>query len=423
MQHFDTTAELNILFAIGTGSPHAPRIFKEVLNDDFFDNTSKTRFKKFHQAYQSGQLSEFAKQNKDKLDIPETVLPLWDAVKTVRNHSIRRKIENVMSNVSEKCRDYSVDLTGVQSEIKELLLEAIDQRAVKAPSYTKDDLSKVVDGLQNTETAFYTGLPIVDISAPIQPSDFVIIGARPGVGKSALVAGMIQHNFIKQQTNNGLFFCIEMDARQSYARISSQMSGVSLGKYLNSRTQPPTGGDLSAIQDSFTRISEQFPERWFVEGAISLQEICDIVEIYRPKWIVVDYVQIINERGDMQEKCIKISTTLRQLGLKTGTAIVALAQLNRDAEGKPPSISNIKGSGQFEQDATHIFLLDRPESEPGSKVQRWYMSGAEKVYMTCENGKTDKAGILVHKNRNGRTFSQVLNFHPETITFTEHEAR
>lgn len=420
--HIDKNAEINIVFAIGSSSNHAKRIFRELLSEDFFDGTCKRRFEKYRKAYQIGQYTEFAVQHRSQLETPENVMPLWDAVKVVQNHAIRRKVEKAMQEVGLLCRDYSNDISGLQIQLKDTILEAIDSRVCKSPSRTKDDLIKVMDEMEKTNTAFFTGLPHVDRYAPIQPTDFVMICARPGVGKSALSSGMVLQNFLGPDKRRGIFFCIEMDVRQNYARLSSQMSNVPLSKYINRQHNQSTAAETQAMLDSFGKIGEEFPERWFVQGAVSIEEIEEMVEIHKPDWIMVDYVQIVKASGEGHERLTKISMALRMLALEKNIAVIAIAQLKRDASGAVPSMSQIKGSGQFEQDATHIFLLDRPESEPlNSVAPRNYCDERGTEVAIWEKGtKTNKACLICSKNRNGAPFYQILNFYPESASFNEY---
>ena len=420
--HLDKNAEVNIIWAIGASSEHATRIFRELRSDDFYDGQCQRRFDGYRKAHQIGQYTEFAAQHMGKLETPEKIIPLWDAVKVVQNHAIRRKVEKAMQEVSMHCRDYSRPIIELQSVLKDTILEAIDSRACKSPSRTKDDLVKVMDDMQNTTTAFYTGLPHVDMNAPIQPTDFVMICARPGVGKSALSSGMVIENFMGKDKKKGIFFCIEMDVRQNYARLSSQMSHVPLSKYINTKHNPATQAEYQQMMESFGQIGEEFPERWFVQGSITIQEIEDMVDIHKPDWIMIDYVQIIKSSGEGHERLAKISTDLRMLALEKHIAVIAIAQLKRDSNGAIPSMSQIKGSGQFEQDATHIFLLDRPESEPlNSVAPRNYCDERGTEVAIWEKGtKTNKACLICSKNRNGPPFFQLLNFFPESASFNEY---
>lgn len=420
-EHYDINAEQSVIFALTT-SNQAQQVFAAVKEDDFFDTTCKRRFSHFKKAYNAGQLSEFALQCVDKVDVPSTVIPLWTAIKTVVNHSIRRKIEIAMINVGERCREYCNDISELQGDLRDMILEAIDHRACKGPSLTSDDLDMVISGMSNCVTIFDTGIDAIDRNAPIQPGDFVIVAARPGAGKSALTSSMILENFLTHG-RNGLFFCIEMDARQNYARLSSQMSNVPLSKYINPRGNPPTGGEMNAITESFIAIKNKFPERWFIEGSVSLDEICTMTEIYKPQFIVIDYVQIIKSDGEGAERLAKISTTLRMLALEHNIAVIAVAQLNRDADGSVPSMSQIKGSGQFEQDATHIFLLDRPESERTNVVgkRNYFDKRGHAVSIHNPTTPTNRAALICAKNRNGPTFYTILNFDTRTTTFTEYE--
>lgn len=421
--HCDESAEQSVIFALVNMSGHAGNVFSSLREDDFLTPDCLRRYKKIHAAYKSGQLQEYANQVRQHVDIPSEIMPLWDAVKIVQNHSIRRKVECALDEVTKKCRDYSNAVSDVQEDIKRALLDAIDERACKSPSKTSEDLEDMIDGMQNSTTAFFTGIKSVDDMAPIQHGDFVILAARPGVGKSALSTGMIIENFLGDSRRKGLYFCIEMDNRQNYARISSRMSGVPLSKYINSRKNPPTAAEMSRISESVDDINGEFPKRWFIQGAISTQEICDITEIYKPDFVIIDYVQIIKEKGEGHERLSKISVKLRNLALDQKVAVIGIAQLNRDANGAVPSMSQIKGSGQFEQDATHIFLLDRPESERMNSVAKrsYYDQQGNEISIHNPQNPTNKAALIVAKNRNGPQLYAVLDFNTQTTSFTEYD--
>jgi replicative DNA helicase len=422
-EHFNERAEENIIFAIAAGTNHAQRLFSELRDDDFFSIQCRSRFEKLHKAYSAGQLTEFSEQIFSQLNPPSKIMRLWDAVKIVQNHAIRRKVNIALSEVDMLCRDYSHSVPDLQARLRAHMMEAIDERACKAPSKTKEDLQNVLDSMQNNEPAFYTGFSGVDNMAPINPGDFVIMAARPGVGKSAVATSMILANLMRDKPKLGIYFCIEMDTKQNYCRIASQMSNIPLSKFINSRINPPSKGELNAMMQSFSEISENFPERWFVQGSVTIDDIRDMVLIYRPDWVIVDYVQIIKSKGDGHERHANISMALRDLALEANTAIIGIAQLNRDANGSIPRMSQIKNSGQYEQDATHIFLLDRPESEPLNKCEQrnYFNKRGDKVDVYIQGQRTNRAALVCSKNRNGPPFYELLNFHPESTSFTEYE--
>jgi replicative DNA helicase len=236
---------------------------------------------------------------------------------------------------------------------------------------------------------------------------------------------MLRCNFTGKNRKRGLFFCIEMDTRQSYARISSQMSNVPLAKYINGKNNPPSKAELSRVMENFGEISKEFPESWFVEGAITLDEICKITEMHKPDFIMIDYIQIVRSKvgRNTTERLEHISMELRDLALREQIAVVAIAQLNRDADGTIPKMSNLKGSSQLDQDATHIFLLDRPESEMLKKVERrdYCNLRGDPVSIYDSTIKTNRAALLCSKNRNGPSFYTLLDFNPTTTNFTEYQ--
>jgi len=423
--HFDENSENNVIVALCV-SPHAPQIFRELVADDFYGNQSRRRFEWLQEAYQSGTFNE-AKARVVERGLPEVAeqISVFDAVHTVRNHAIRRKMEEVAEEVRLLCNDYSKPISEVQTNFKKKAVEIMDSRVCKTPSETKDDIQQFQAEIVNDNRAFVTGLPFVDRRAPVQPGDFAVLAARPSVGKSAIGIDMLLNNFLGPEKHRGIYFCIEMDRKQTYARMISHMSGISLSKFLNIRDYPMTPEENDVMRENLERIEKDFPDKWFQQGVVTLEDIRQNIELERPEFILVDYVQVINHysrHGD-RERLSEISIELRQMALEYGIAVVVLAQLNRDAEGGMPTIAQIKGSGQFEQDATHIFLLDRPESERTTSVKKrnYYDRQNQLVEVYLENAKTNRAALLISKNRNGPTFYEILNFNPRTTAFTPYE--
>jgi replicative DNA helicase len=425
MIHFDQNAEQNVIIALCV-SHHTTQIFRELIKDDFFDGKCQKQFAWLHKAYAAGNFHEAASQAVQKgITEPSKILPVFDAVNAVRNHAIRRKMEKGIYDTTSLCRDYANPVAEVQAKFKKISVECIDSRVCRIPSKTIEDLRMFTDEVTNDTRAFITGFPDVDRMAAIQPRDFVIIGARPAVGKSALATGFMLANFLNAEQYRGIMFCMEMDRKQVYSRLISNLTGIPLKKFLNIRDYPMNQDEQDSMRHAMDTIEEIFPVRWFQQGVSTLDDIRQAVELERPDFILIDYVQIIKHKskhGNV-DRLDQISMTLRQLALELDIAVIALAQLNRDANGSQPSTSQIKGSGQFEQDATHIFLLDRPESERISKVQkRNYIAKDDSEFVIySDEYTTNRAALSIGKNRNGPTFYQLLNFNPETTTFEVYE--
>lgn len=422
--HCDLQAEENVIVALCV-SKHAAQIFRELTPEDFFHTESRERFEWLAKAYAAGNLREAVETVKGRGLPTVEPIPAFTAVAAVRNHSIRRRMIGAISEVGELCGDYSEPVGEVQSKFKELAIEIMDARVCKVPSETVEDLRQFCDEVTNDTRAFVTGITEIDRQAAIQPGDFLVLAARPGVGKSALGTGFLLENFLGRDRHRGVMFCIEMDRKQTYSRLLSQMTQIRLSKFLNVRDYPMTQGDAVAMSTAVDRIRAEFPTRWFQQGVVTLSEIEQVVELERPEFVMIDYVQLIKHfsRNGDYERLSEISMRLRQLALDYKIAVIATAQLNRDADGVMPTMAQIKGSGQFEQDATHVFLLDRPESERSMKpIKRNYFDRRNvQVAMTAENGTTNNAALLVAKNRNGPNFYELLRFNPDTTAFTPYE--
>ena len=425
MPHFDEQAERSIIVAICV-TDHASQIFRDLTPEDFYSTIYAGQFERLGKAYTEGTLIEMtAKMMDSGLTAPDRVIAVFDAVRVVRNHSIRRTMDKAVDELTAMTGDYAVGVGSIHDRFKELAVEVMDARVCKVPSKTKDDIAKFRAARNNDARAFVTGIESIDQKAAIQPSDFVVIAARPAVGKSALAATFLRANFLGPERHRGIFISIEMDLKQVYARIVSQMSNIKLTSFLNSHDFPMTPAEELVAEVQTEYIEKEFPERWFQQGTATLPEIQQVVELERPDFIMIDYVQIIKHEskfGD-RERLDGISMFLRQLGLDFGVAVIVLAQLNRDSNGNAPQISHIKGSGQFEQDATHILLLDRPESERGVKQQarNYQTHDGHRVTLMAESGVTNMAALLINKNRNGPPFYELLNFNPKTTAFTPFE--
>ncbi len=243
-----------------------------------------------------------------------------------------------------------------------------------------------------------TGYQDIDSKGVILANgNFVIIAARPSIGKTALAIDIAINIAIHQRRRVG-FLSLEMSAGQIVERIISNLTGVS-GEKLQR-------GSLSeeeifcieeagnTIRDSHLYIcSDNQYKLNLIANQIRLLKRDDRVDV-----IFIDYLQLINSSvgENRQNEIADISRTLRGLAAELNIPIVCLSQLSRKVEdraNKVPMLSDLRDSGQIEQDADVILFINRKETSPN-----------------CE--------ITVGKNRHGSVFSTVLQFDPKTSKFS-----
>ena len=219
MPHFDEQAEKSIIIALCV-TDHASQIFRDLTAEDFYSTVFASQFEWLHKAYGEGTFRDAVNKAIDKgLPSADSPVPVFDAVKSIRNHSIRRTMEIASTEISGMINDYSNGVGSIQDRFKELAVNVMDSRVCKVPSSTKEDIVKYRAEIQNDTRAFVTGFKNVDMMAPIQPGDFVVLAARPAVGKSALAVSFLLNNFLGEERHQGILISIEMDLKQIYARM------------------------------------------------------------------------------------------------------------------------------------------------------------------------------------------------------------
>lgn len=295
-----------------------------------------------------------------------------------------------------------VTAAGVNEQIGQLLteLEALrDDKAAKAKTlaqiaaeYQNNYFCEPPDGLK-------VGLPnLDDMIGGLEGGDIIVIGARPAVGKSALVT-QITTNLAEQGKKIG-FYNLEMSDKQMYERFVASQSGLGLTRI---RRAVKFLGDE---EKRFKMANNALAERSNIvisTGAKTVSEIRSESRHMGFDVIVIDYLQLIRSdtfyRGNRVAEVGAISKAIKALAMELNIPIILLSQLNRASEGREtrePSMSELRESGDIEQDASVIILL-------------WNMSEEDR----------SKKGCKVEKNRQGETGKMELRFDGDKMRFKD----
>jgi replicative DNA helicase len=214
-------------------------------------------------------------------------------------------------------------------------------------------------------TLVKTGIAKVDgIIGSFNSTDFVVVGARPAVGKTAFAVTM-SNNLSLEGLRVG-FFSTEMSHVEIGKRINSQLSGINSFKYKNSDFSPREWSLVSNAASVFSKTKF----RIFDKPAITVGEIV----MQSRAWsmdggldvIIIDYLTRIRHDKQFSNQNLKvgdIATELKNLARTLNVPVIALAQLNRDAAGRLPTMADLRDSGIIEQEADAILLLHREENE------------------------------------------------------------
>lgn len=233
----------------------------------------------------------------------------------------------------------------------------------------------------------------------LRGGDLIIIGARPSVGKSALVT-QIARNLDKQDKRIG-FYNLEMQDDQVYERFVVSESGIGITRL---RRATHFLGDEKERFDRANEVLEKSDNIHIIsEGGKSVGEIRAESRHMDYDLIIVDYLQLLKAdttyRGNRTAEVGEISRSLKNLAMELNIPIIALSQLNRASEGretKEPTMAELREAGNIEQDASVIILM-------------WNLD---------ENDRSRK-GCKIEKNRQGECGKVVMKFNGDTMRFEE----
>jgi len=259
-----------------------------------------------------------------------------------------------------------------------------------------------------------TGLPtgfidFDEMTAGLQPSDLLILAARPSMGKTALAVNMAEYAALKTKKPVAIF-SMEMSASQLAFRLISSLGRVHQQRL---RTGQLEDEDWTRVSHAITLLAEA---KIFIDDtpALSPTELRSrarrLAREHGLGLIVVDYLQLMQVPGNKENRTAEISEisrSLKGLAKELNVPVIALSQLNRSLEqraDKRPMMSDLRESGAIEQDADVIIFIYRDE------------------YYNKESQDKGLAEIIIGKQRNGPTGSLKLAFHGQFTRFDNYTA-
>ncbi|OGZ28886.1 MAG: replicative DNA helicase [Candidatus Niyogibacteria bacterium RIFCSPLOWO2_01_FULL_45_48] len=267
-----------------------------------------------------------------------------------------------------------------------------------------DDLHKNKGGLRGVPTGF---TDLDNVLSGLQPSDLIILAARPSLGKTSLALDIARNAAINHDIPVGIF-SLEMSSKDLVDRFIAAEADIDMWKL---RT-----GRLSSESDDFTKIASAL-ERLskapiFIDDVASnniLQMRAMARRLKADKGlglIVVDYLQLMQPRvqsDNMVQQITEISRSLKQLAKELDVPVLALSQLSRAVEQRHPPrprLSDLRDSGSIEQDADVVMFIYREDK---------YKQNSD---------RQNQADILIEKHRNGPLGQIALYFNQHKTSFS-----
>jgi replicative DNA helicase len=295
-----------------------------------------------------------------------------------RAYSEKEPIEDILERTEKSIFDLLQNRTGSDFlTIRQLVVQGLDR--IEAAAKAGDAITGLPTGFIDLDRRL-TGL---------QPSDLILIAARPSMGKTAFVLNMAEYLAFRKQKGVALF-SLEMSKEQLINRLFAMEAAVDSQKI---RTGKIKDSDWESLIESATTIGES---KLIIDDTpgISISELRTRCRKYKLEYevdiVIIDYLQLMSASGrrfeSRQQEITEISRSLKALARELKVPIVALSQLSRGPESrqdKRPMLSDLRESGAIEQDADVVMFIYRDE------------------YYNKDSEYKNQAEIIVAKQRNG----------------------
>lgn len=300
----------------------------------------------------------------------------------------------------------------VLDSMQSLISTLAERRVRNEPRMVRDILQEVIEGIgkrsEGHQYAMPTGIEGIDrfLNGGARPGNLIIVAGRPSMGKTALTSDM---GLNMAENLSVLNFSMEMEGKEIASRALANRGRVALEKIMG---EIPGNDDQawSSVTAGTMKLNDL---RFAIDdtGAITLLELRMKAKAWKRKHgldvIIVDYIGLMTG-GDGKNRSEEIgfySRGLKALAKELGVAVIALAQLNRNVEGRgdrKPMLSDLRDSGEIEQDADVVMFVHRPEMyEPENEEIKGY------------------AEVLIRKNRSGRLGDVPLMFDGAICRFSD----
>lgn len=331
--------------------------------------------------------------------------------KTVKEKSLLRSLigasEDIMDVSYRQNDDVSSILSMAESKIFDISQSKLNEGLVKVGD-TLDETVQVINELSLNDgdiTGVTTGLETIDLKlSGLQPSQLILLAARPAMGKTAL--GLTMAWNAAREGKSVAFFSLEMSVLQLNYRLLSMVSMINLEQVMNGRIKDDEWELL------FRATKEIANKDLYVDETpgITLSEMRSKLKRLKAEvgvdLVVIDYLQLMqadSRQENRQNEIASISRGLKTLSKELNCPVLSLAQLSREADKRAdhkPILSDLRESGAIEQDADVVMLLYR-----------------EDYYDEEDNPNIAK--VIVAKHRNGATGTLDLFFNKPCTTFRD----
>jgi replicative DNA helicase len=336
--------------------------------------------------------------------------------KIVEQKSLLRKLIRASSSVISLSYNTEKDAYEIVDEAEKLIFDVTERKGVRG-YFSMNEVIK--DSITAIEKLFhrgdnYTGIPsgfkeLDDLTSGFQKSEFIVIAARPSVGKTAFALNIAQNVAINQQLTVAVF-SLEMSKEALTQRMLCSEARIDSQRLRKGLLRTEEWGPLTTAAGKLSEANIFIDETPGISDMQLRAKARRIQSRHGLDLVIVDYLQLmssIRKKEGRTQEISEISRSLKALARELGIPVLALSQLSRAVEtrgrDKRPILSDLRESGAIEQDADVVIFLYRDE-----------------LY----NPNTDKEGIaevIIQKQRNGPTGTIELKFFKEFTRFENYQ--
>lgn len=270
-----------------------------------------------------------------------------------------QKVLDPMENLDEVVNNAMNSLGDVQSDTADNGIYSFDDSI--------DELIEIVnDNAQGKKKSLTTGFKLFDDYFLLRPTTLTIIAAFTGVGKSSLAMNIATK--VAGEGEPTAYYSLEMGKSELAARAISGKAGISSSVIVNCKLENFQLQQFDKAIGETKGLPIYIDERATVSFDSTVRSIRTLVRTKGIKLAVIDYLQIYSQVGDNVESSLAyMARAAKNIAKECKVAVILLSQLSRGKEH--PDIKQLRGSGQIEESADNIVLIDRPEAYPNSNIR------------------------------------------------------
>ena len=420
----DSDAEFSILSAMILSEEIRGECLIRLSSEDFYIPSNQIIFEAIKSLFDNNKpvdvisLADHLKSN-GKFERAGGAVRLAELGNMLHRDTTLRKMISASAKISALAYNAPEDTKQVVDQAEKLIFDVTNRDVQQSEQGIEDIMTDLFDELQQNagkdaaELGVQTGFATLDnLFQGLRPGQMVVIGARPGVGKTSFALSMAYNAAVSGATV--ALFSLEMSKIEIAQRLLASESKVDLQTIRSSNIRNEQWPTLLEAAERISRLKiivDDTPGTTVTEIRAKARRMLNKAE---KGVIIIDYLQLLSppaEKGRADSRATEVSEMSRGIKIMAKdlkAPVIALSQLNRTLEnrnGKRPQLSDLRESGAIEQDADIVLLLDRSLSDEEAARD--------------DRPDKDVTNIIVAKNRAGALRDVPVMFMPTSTKFVE----